>query len=847
MRTKPLSVTILSTFLIGAALAGCASRSDVTILLEADFPAGKTFEYTDKEITFPLATAVDSNRRPVSYDVAYEVISSSGESQKSEFPSFKLGVGDYRFVYAYQGKKLSYDFKVRDTIGPSIVFSNVPASLFYTPGMEDQPLPIYEVDDLSWDDSSTIVAELYFTPGDGERQKVSYNLMNDRYPITGYGTFEYVITAIDGCGNQTTKSVTWLAKDYDWADPSLEEGTLADFGEVGYVNYVKTGDVNQYYSIGNDFTAESLTEYEGAKGVLHLNMGFSKEGGATGSYNSISVKLAKPYTYAELEGKYLSVRALVQGNGLFDYVGFAGNHKSMRAEGQYRAEISSVSGVELGQWKTYSIGLDIAKHCEMTADGSEDGQIQELQLWFRNQSPKNRMDLYLDSVSIASKLGATSIQVGDDVSWGAVENADHYEVNLNGQIQTTEGTSIAAPSGKGYVEVTPIGDQVHTLNGDPVTAIYGVSTKANVVAGFDDALYGYLWNRDLDFSNANDNEGYRPKSFSASLASDGFKLDIAQGAWGIVSGLRFQFPRRVKTADYDALRVTLKIEETSYDCLRVYDYAKNHFCFYNGELAASDQGKFLTYSLDLSTYNQSELEGLTFVFGRGGGPSSAKVVATFQSIVGVKDQLEGVSQQTDDKVIGLQMKEGTFASSGALDVSDSAFVSEKGNSVTSASIQDNLVCLTLSTTPVEGETFTVSAASTFKIGEESYLVPEDIRLIYLGGDWNLILGDAKLQAGYAQNNLVQFTDFFDLGAEKEDAPYGFYGKMYFDGSAITDVQVVGYTSQKKTICFKNLSLTTTGSLKIEAGSYVYHSGKAAMVRETYEGVYNGKGGMTEVK
>ena len=842
MKKKSTFVALMATSLVGATLFGCSNHT-VSIRLESDFDADKTYEYTDKEITFPLATAINSDGKPISYDVAYEVVSSTGETQTSEFPSFKLGVGDYQFIYSCQGQKLSYPFHVRDTTAPNIIFSNVPASLFYEAGMGDQPLPDYEIDDLSWGDNATVDAELYFTPGDGEKQKISYNPMNNRYPVTGFGTFEYVVTATDERGNKAIQSVTWLAKDYSWVDPSLEEGTLSDFNEAGYVNYIKTGDVNQYYSIGNNFTAESLETFEGAHGVFHLNMGFSQEG-----YNSVSIKLAKPYTYADLEGKYLSVRAYVAGDGLFDQFGFAGNHKDTRAaDGQYRAEISTVGGLEIGQWKTYSIGLDIAKHCEMTADGSTDAPIQELQLWFRNQSSKKRMDLYLDSISIASKLGSTSLKVDDEISWDPVSNVDHYEVNLNGQTQEVQTTSIAVPEGKGYVEVTPKGDQVRTLDGDPVTAIYGVSTKPNYIAGFDDALYGYLWNRELDFSNENDNEGYRPSTYSSSLESDGLKLDVSQGAWGIVSGLRFQFPKRIKKGDYDSLRVTLKIEDTAYDYFRIYDYAKHHYCFYSGEFEAKDQGKFITYALDLSTYEPEELEGLTFIFGHGGGPNSAKVVATFQSIIGIKNQLSGVVQESDENVIGLQMKDGTFSASGSLDLSNASIQCENNNAVNGATVENNVVKLTLTNQPVEGEKVTIAAASTLAIGSDSYLVPEDISLIYLGGDWNLILGSVKLHAGYTTSTLVQFTDFFDLGAESDDTPYGFYGHAYYNGQAMKDVQVVGYASQKKTICFKELSLDTTGIFRINAGSYIYHNGKAAMVQETFQGVYNGNGSMEEIK
>lgn len=843
MKRKKAFSLILSSLLFTTVSCG---NSGTKIELEEDFPDHQTFELSDKEINFPLATAVNSSGTPLSYDVDYKVTSSDGAVYESKFPSFRLGVGDYTFTYTYQKQTLTYDFKVRDTTKPNIIFTNVPASLFYEKGMPAQYLPSYEVDDYSWGDLGGLdfSRHLYFTDGiTKEKKELPINLMKDSYEVPGYGTFEYVISATDRENNTATNTATWLAKDYSWKDDSLEEGTLADFNKEGYVNYVKTGDVSPYYAIGNDFKSEILDSFEGATGVLHLDMGFSNAAGAIGSFNSISLKLAKEFHYSDMDNKYLAVRAYITGDGLLPQFGFAGNHKKTREDALFRCQTSAVNGLETGKWKTYYIARGIAEYCEMTSDGKTSSPIEALQLYFQNQSAKNRMNLYIDSISLAEKLPTTEIHVGDTISWDSVDHVDHYEVDVNGSIMNTKNTSLETPEGKGYLKVTPCGDGVRTLDGDDAQSIYGVSLAKDVVAGFDDALYGNLFNTELDFSTATDNEGYRPRSYSTSLSSEGLVLNLPASSWGIVTGIRFQFPKAIKASDYDYLMLTLKMEETNFNLLRIYDYASHHQ-FVSQDFNQDDQGKFMTIRLSLSSLNPEDtLKGLTLIYGKGGGPASSKVAVTFKSLVGIRDEIEGVAKQDDSKVIGIKLRDGVLSNTSSLDLTKIQTASNKNNTLTSASLENNVVKLNLGKTPEVSETFTLKKATVLQSGSDSYTLPEDATFVYLEDGWNLLKGDRNLSPCYADPSHAQFDFFYDFGCKEMDEKLSFYGRVFWNGKKITNFEVTGYPNTEK-ICFVFDSAVLTGIkegnefLTIRKDSYVYHNGIAIRIASNFKGTYN---------
>lgn len=114
--------------------------------------------------------------------------------------------------------------------------------------------------------------------------------MNDSFPVGNeQGTFTLTVTAADIWGNEATESVSWQVKNYDWAAPTPENGYVADFADEGYLNYVRSGEMSSYWNIKGDHKDEWLRNFEGADGVVKIDIGFTPE-----NYNVISVKLPKP-------------------------------------------------------------------------------------------------------------------------------------------------------------------------------------------------------------------------------------------------------------------------------------------------------------------------------------------------------------------------------------------------------------------------------------------------------------------------------------------------------------------------------------------------------------------------
>ena len=657
---KKISVLVFCLFacLFAGVFAACGGKEG-KIVLETPFENGTVYEYRSGEIDFPAASVVNDAGEVVSYDVTYIVTDGAGESVSSEFPAFSLGVGDYTFAYVYGKQRLEYTFSVKDTTKPEIIFSNIPASLFYEPGMASQALPAYRVEDISFGAKSTVERKLTYRETGGEAQDWEFNAMNNRYEVTGSGIFTYTVTATDDYGNTETAAAEWRVKDYAWIPgTSPAEGILSDFGEEGYLNYVRAGDVNPNYDIGNDFSDSWLSEFEGSEGVLKLDMGFNP---ATG-YNQISLKLAENFSANDLSGgKLLAVRMYLAEQTAQSKVIFGGNQIKTREDGVERALTQSVAGLQAGKWQTFYLTQEQVKRLEMYSQtGNENSAVERLQLCFQQQSAANtRMTLYIDSISIAERLAEPEITTsGRTLSWEAVPGASGYLVEVNGETTFTETTSFELPEGSGYVRVTAAGDGVLTLDSGEVTQLYGIDAAEEYIASFDSALFAELFSTDLNFSTSDDNQGYVPSYWTAEMSGGNFVLELGRSDWGICTGIRFRFPKGFSVHSAEELKIRLKIENTSYNQLRIFDY-DNKILLVDYEFSAEEQGKFVTISYDLSQYSASDtLEGLHFIFN---GTDNARVVLTLDEIHGETTLAVPVlTDNSDEKTVSWEAIPGAF-------------------------------------------------------------------------------------------------------------------------------------------------------------------------------------------
>ncbi len=575
------------------------------IVLDAPLEFGAEIDYA-AEISLPSAVVKDKNDEIVSYDIEYRITDSENRTISSEYSSFALKPAEYTITY-YYSSMLSLDirFKVVDRVAPKISFRNVPNDLFV--GVDENGfLPLIDIDDASEVETEV---KLEFATFGGEKHEVEYSKMADSFAVTESGVFTFTVTATDASGNKTTESVTWLAKDPDWTDSALEEGLYSDFGEEAYLNTVKAGDVNKYWTT-SDYTQGWLENYEGANGVLKLGLSFTDT-----QNTSVAVKLAKPIKWSELKGKYILVRVYVEGDGLENYFGFAGNQK-IQFETELSAATEKKSPLVTGKWTTYALDCDRAIALKMYSDENDDkdnpsSDIKQIQFCFtRSDKSLARMYLYLDGISVAEKLpAAENVKVENRIlSWNAVENASGYRVNINGTETVTDKTQIALTETKGYAFVTALGNEKTYLESDKSLAVFGLEAKDGEYASFNDPLYEYFVGDDVKVGS--ETAGYKPTSVSVKYDETNEKLTaiVGKGSWGICTALAMRFPQKVDVSEVNTIALSMTVDVAGMcNEIAVYDYD------YTKQLGKIVIEEGVTrYFIDVS--EMDELGGLQFVY-----------------------------------------------------------------------------------------------------------------------------------------------------------------------------------------------------------------------------------------
>lgn len=575
------------------------------IVLDEPLEFGAEIDYA-AEISLPGAVVKDKNGEIVSYDIEYRITDSENKTISSEYSSFALKPGEYTVTYYYSSMlSLDIKFKVVDRVAPAISFRNVPNDLFV--GADQNGfLPLVDIDDASAVETEV---KLEFATFGGEKHEVEYSKMADSFAVTEPGVFTFTVTATDASGNKTTESVTWLAKDPGWTDSALEDGLYSDFGEEAYLNTVKAGDVNKYWTV-SDYTQGWLENYEGASGVLKLGLSFTDT-----QNTSVAVKLAKPIKWSDLKGKYILARVYVEGDGLENYFGFAGNQKIQFAD-ELSAATEKKSPLVTGKWTTYALDCDRAVALRMYSDENDDkdnpsSDIKQIQFCFtRSDKSLARMYLYLDGISVAEKLpAAENVKVENGVlGWNAVENASGYRVNVNGTETVTDKTQITLTETKGYAFVTALGNEKTYTESDKSFAVFGLEAKDGEYASFDDPLYEYFVGDDVKVGS--ETAGYKPTSVSVKYDETNRKLTatVGKGGWGICTALAMRFPRKVDVSEVKTIALGMTADVAGMcNEIAVYDYD------YTKQLGKIVIEEGVTrYFIDVSEID--ELGGLQFVY-----------------------------------------------------------------------------------------------------------------------------------------------------------------------------------------------------------------------------------------
>ena len=896
MKKKWTIVAIIACVLLavsgGTLIAVSSLGNKMSIVLDGELTSDSTVEYTGEAIQFPMAHVENGMGQIVSYDVNYKVINEKDKSEvEDEYALFDLKTGDYKLVYTYNenksvSKKVS--FSIKDTTNPVIEFTGIPNGLFLQDldeeELKSQKLPLYTIDDASMGDGIDLKRTLYFKgEDDADYVEHSFRELNGSYEITEFGKFKYELKATDVHGNSTTQTAEWKVKDRDWKPAeALTSGYLADYASEGYTNYIEGGDANQYYMIGNDYTDEWLEEYESAKGVFKIDMGFNTSAGY--GNNTIKLHFANSFTQKDIEGKYLAVRMRVEGDNLKEDFLFGGNNVEFRTEdATTRAFTTSGGKLEFGEWKTYYIDATTVQAIGMYPNGRYNSNTTFyeggapatcLQLCFsRKAGYFNNMTLYIDSISLAEKLPETEITIsGQTASWKAIDGVVGYLVNINGEESIVTETKVALPGSKGYIRVTPLGDGALTLDGEEVTAVYGLDA-GDKLAAFDDELYVDLFSDKLNFSTEAEHKGYQPQSYIATYTEEGVTLELATGNWGIVTGIKLQFPQAKAKGDNTTLVMNMNVSNDKYGQIRVYDF--------DGQLLTSiplsdeNTGKYHKFEIDLAGY-EKVLKGIQLIF----GPKSFEnvpdgVTVQFKEIyyantyyditvngqtltcAGEKTLIPGYTQKdlvqfTTLYNFGVSADDTPLSFEGTV-LLDGKKLGKSAFSVVGYKNTDT-ICFKL---PHEGKVLTIMKDSVIYYGDMAVKVGETFNAKWNGSEWvavanvpatpadeyvtvdgeqKLVANKTALTPAYTQKDLVQFANVNDFGVTTDDTPLGFDGIVMLDGAKVSNVNFVGY-KDNTTICLK---VPHNGKLlTIMKDSVIYYDDQAVVVTETFNAKWDG--------
>lgn len=629
-KLKPIIVAGLSVCCSIGLFSGCnlfessseETKSTNVIVLDAEFKT--TYEYVgDVAIQLPTAHIEDEQGEIVALDgITYtvtEVENTDFEPLTNEFATFELGIGNYQITYKYEDLTLEKEFSVCDTVAPTITI--VAKSGVYLQDLTDgfDFVPAYSAEDITQEDGIEITTKLTFKNANGAEQEVAVNAMNGAYQVTEYGVCTFEVTATDAYGNVAKETTTWKIKDREWQPTSITNGMLADFNEEGYTNYVEAGDTDQYYKI-TDYSEAYLESFEGANGVLKIEMGFN-HAPDYGGYNCIRINLPALSKIAKsemTEGKYIAIKMYTEGD-INDELILGGNYAETQGDSVTKTSKILFAGILPNeQWKTVYIAAELLNNDFW--DANEEAHY--LQLTFSDspsyKGTNEHMNLYLDSIAIVEELGSTALTMSENkATWTAVDGATAYRVEMNGVTQEVENTEIALDGTEGYIKVTPVCPTAK--DGATAVATYGIETNGHANA-FTNSVSVNLIDNILTFSEAAlVNEQYRGTDFETEATADGLVVSFNRNKWtGLTAGFRVYLGNAIDASQNEYVNLKFKVSYDKYNSLKIFDQ--------NGVLLTTCKledkaNQIIDLNVDLSSY-EGTITSLQFVFGpAASGPS----------------------------------------------------------------------------------------------------------------------------------------------------------------------------------------------------------------------------------
>lgn len=116
------------------------------------------------------------------------------------------------------------------------------------------------------------------------------------------------------------------------------------------------------------------------------------------------------------------------------------------------------------------------------------------------------------------------------------------------------------------------------------------------------------------------------------------------------------------------------------------------------------------------------------------------------------------------------------------------------------------------------------------------------QFITVDGKQKELAGSTELIAGYTQDNLVQFTDFYDFGL-RDERPLGFSGKVSINGIELSSAEYRfdGYPDIS-TIVLKLYqgNLLTSNILTISENSVIFYDRQAVVIKTAFNAMWDGE-------
>ena len=518
-KTKRIITVILGIISIFsfAFSVGCREVDPLTVDRTPSGSSGLVFEYmTDREIPVDIFTGItekDVNSGKVSFVFTSPEYLNKGETTQdvysSKFPAIYCNVvGEWTVTFVKGNKHDTKTFEVKDTVKPEFEVASRAYDVWFDAIVDENgtitdkgtryTLPMIFPEDLSEFDYDTMVQTLTIDTDleseDNQLTKVTI-LPGDRYYAPAIGKMTYTISISDIHGNNNSYTTSWNVKDPNWRDAELEEGYLADYDDVAYINSVYSGNMSSYW-LGSEITESYLDkdQFEEETGVKATSGVVKVTAKPTDGYavGAFGFKLSKDLTKEDVVGKYLVVKFYTPNNVETVRYGC----KTWQTKGNPPRNVEAVHSIAVNvvpnNWSYAVISTAMLNEGYFSLG---DTVINEYQIAFGERTKSVQDDeiiLYVDEVALAEKLdGITGLEIsGNTISWNAVDGADGYEVSEDGKVTVVNTNSYTATNPDGVITVRAISYSARYLSNEyPTTFINTTNFGEHDLALFDSKSY----------------------------------------------------------------------------------------------------------------------------------------------------------------------------------------------------------------------------------------------------------------------------------------------------------------------------------------------------------------------